>query len=158
MRKIVLQLALLLSLFFLPLSNHVGWAQSASVTGATMTWYGVYTFAHSTNVGGTKSVGTGITPPAANSDHVTVGKDTITFGYGFKLIGSPPTGLVALTFRTIFPDGRNQDNVYDRLAINRPDLFIGQFLSPTGQTGTYTLQVWHNSGMLLEKSFTVSKP
>ena len=47
--------------------------------------------------------------------------------------------------------------LWDGLAINRQDLFIGQLLDPDSATGTYTLQLWHNSGMLLEKSFIVSK-
>lgn len=156
MRKILLRFAFLLPLFLSPLSIHEGWAQT--VTGATLTWYGVYTVASSTDVSPTKTVSKGITPPAVNNDHVTLGKDTIRVGYGYRLIGSPPTGEVALTYRTIFPDGRYQDNIYDGLAINRQDLFIGQILDPDSATGTYTLQLWHNSGMLLEKSFNISKP
>lgn len=159
MRKILLQLALLLPFLLSPPADHASWAQGASVTGATMTWYGVYTVASSTNVSATKTVSKGITPPSANNDHITLStKDTIRVGYGYRLIGSPPTAEVALTYRTIFPDGRYQDNIYDGLAINRQDLFIGQLIDPDGATGTYTLQLWHNSGMLLEKSFVVSKP
>lgn len=156
MRKIRLHLVLLLPALLLSASNQASWAQGASVTGATMTWYGVYTAATNTQVNATKNIATGITPPAANSDRVSVPtKDKISFGYGYTLIGSPPTALVALTYRTIFPDGRYQDNIYDRLAINRQDLFIGQILPPDGQTGTYTLQLWHGGGMLLAKSFSV---
>jgi hypothetical protein len=158
MRKFLLHLALSLPLLLLPLSDHAGWAQSVSVTGATMTWYGVYTAASVTNVSATKSVDSGLTPPAVNSDRITLAKDTVLFGYGYRLIGSPPTALVAFTYRTIFPDGRYQDNIYDRLAINRQDLFVGQALNPNSDAGTYTLQLWRNGGMLLEKSFTVSKP
>jgi hypothetical protein len=158
MRKILLQLALFLPALLLLPSNQASRAQGASVTGATMTWYGVYTAAAVTHVNSTKDIGTGITPPATNSDHVSLStQDKIFFGYGYTLIGSPPAALVALTYRTIFPDGRYQDNIYDRLAINRQDLFIGQTVPPDGQTGTYTLQVWHSGGMLLEKSFVVSK-
>ena len=156
MRKILLQLALFLPALLMPPSDQASWAQSASVTGATMTWYGVYSAASNTEVTSTKNIATGITPPSANSDQVSLPtKDRISFGYGYKLIGSPPTALVAMTYRTIFPDGRYQDNIYDRLAINRQDLFIGQILPPDGQTGTYKLQVWHSGGMLLEKSFSV---
>jgi hypothetical protein len=156
MRKFLL--ALFLPLLLLPLPNHASWAQGASVTGATMTWYGVYTAAKRTHVSGTKDVDTGLTPPAVNSDQVRLGNDTVLFGYGYKLIGSPPTALVAFTYRTIFPDGRYQDNIYDRLAINRQDLFVGEGLDPDSNTGTYTLQLWHNGGLLLEKAFTVAKP
>jgi hypothetical protein len=159
MRKILLQLALFLPALLMPLSNGASWAQGANVTGATLTWYGVYTVASSTNVSATKTVSKGVTPPSVNNDHVTLStKDTIRVGYGYRLIGNPPTAEVALTYRTIFPDGRYQDNIYDGLAINRQDLFIGQLLDPDSATGTYTLQLWHNSGMLLEKSFIVSKP
>ncbi|HTV38887.1 MAG TPA: hypothetical protein VMF12_20840 [Xanthobacteraceae bacterium] len=157
MRKILLGFAFLLTFLLSPLCGHESWAQS--VTGATMTWYGVYTVASSTDVSPTKTVSKGITPPAANNDHVSLGqKDNIRVGYGYRLIGSPGTAEVALTYRTIFPDGRYQDNIYDGLAINRQDLFIGQILDPDSATGTYTLQLWHNSGMLLEKSFIISKP
>ncbi len=159
MRRILLQLALFLPLLLSPLSNQASWAQGGSVTGATLTWYGVYTVASSTSVSATKTVSKGVTPPSANSDRVTLStKDTIRMGYGYRLIGSPGSAEVALTYRTIFPDGRYQDNIYDGLAINRQDLFIGQLLDPDSATGMYTLQLWHNSGMLLEKSFNVSKP
>jgi hypothetical protein len=157
MRKILSRLAFFLPLLLLPLPNQASWAQGASVTGATMTWYGVYTAASTTRVNSTKSIDTGITPPAVNSDQVTLGGDRTLFGYGYRVIGSPPTALVAFTYRTIFPDGHYQDNIYDRLAINRQDLFIGQGLAADSQTGTYTLQLWHNGGLLLEKRFTVSK-
>jgi hypothetical protein len=131
-------------------------AQSASVTGATLTWYGVYAAATSTSVSSTKEIGTGIKPPATNSDRVSLpSSGSILIGYGYNLVGSPPTALVALTYRTLFPDGRYQDNIYDRLAINRKDLFIGQRLNSNSAAGTYTLQVWHSGAMLLEKSFTV---
>ena len=158
MRKILLGLAFFLPLLLSPLSNDESWAQGGTVTGATMTWYGVYTVATSTNASPTKTISTGITPPAVNNDHVTLAKTTIRIGYGYRLIGSPPTAQVAFTYRTIFPDGRYQDNIYDGLAINRQDLFIGQLLDPDSATGTYTLQLWHNGGMLLEKSFVVSSP
>jgi hypothetical protein len=132
-------------------------AQSASVTGATMTWYGVYTAANVTSVTSTKGEDTGVTPPATNSDQVTLPTTGSTlFGYGYTLSGGPPTALVAMTYRTIFPDGSHQDNIYDRLAINRQDLFIGESITSGSPTGTYNLQLWHNSVMLLQKSFTVS--
>lgn len=131
-------------------------AQGASVTGATMTWYGVYTAATTTSVSSTKAIDTGVKPPATNSDRVNlVANDSVLFGYGYRLIGSPPTALVSMTYRTIFPDGTHQDNVYERLAINRKDLFIGERLGSGNDTGKYTLQLWHNGGMLLEKTFTV---
>jgi hypothetical protein len=159
MRRILVQLALFLPLLLLPPFNHASWAQNASVTGATMTWYGVYTVASSTSVSSTKTVSKGVTPPSVDNDHVTLStKDTIRVGYGYRLIGNPPTAEVALTYRTIFPDGKYQDNVYDGLEIDRQDLFIGQLLDPDSATGTYTLQLWHNSGLLLEKSFVVAKP
>jgi hypothetical protein len=133
------------------------WAQGASVTGATMTWYGVYTAASTTSVSSTKAIDTGLTPPATNSDRVPLpANGSVLFGYGYTLIGSPPTALVAFTYRTIFPDGHYQDNIYDRLAINRQDLFIGQRINSDSATGTYSLQLWHSGGMLLEKSFIVS--
>jgi hypothetical protein len=132
-------------------------AQSVSLSGARMTWYGVYTAETSTSVSSTKAIDTGIKPPATNSDHFALPADgSILFGYGYVLIGSPPTALLAFTYRTIFPDGRYQDNIYDRLAINRDDLFIGQRINSDSATGTYTLQLWHSGAMLLEKSFTVS--
>ncbi len=159
MRKILLRSVLLfLALLLLPLSTHASRAQDGTVTGATMTWYGVYTVASSTQVTSTKNVATGITPPTANSDRVSLpAKDRLSFGYGYALIGSPPTALVAFTYRTIFPDGTYQDNIYDGLAINRRDLFIGQLLYPNSATGTYTLQLWRKGAMLLEKSFIISQ-
>ncbi len=132
-------------------------AQNVSLSGARMTWYGVYTAETSTSVSSTKAIDTGIKPPAQNSDRFSLPADgSILFGYGYVLIGSPPTALVAFTYRTIFPDGRHQDNIYDRLAINRQDLFIGQRINSDSDTGTYALQLWRNGAMLLEKSFTVS--
>lgn len=157
MREIARRLSLFLPLLLLLLSNHASWAQGASVTGATMTWYGVYTAATSSSVSSTKEIGTGIKPPATNGDRFSLpASGSILFGYGYKLTGSPPTALVAFTYRTLFPDGHYQDNIYDGLAINRQDLFIGQRLNSDSATGTYTLQLWHSGGMLLEKTFTVS--
>lgn len=157
MRNVFLRLASVLPPLLLLLSNHASWAQGASVTGATMTWFGVYTAASSTSVSSTKAIDTGVKPPATNSDQVPLpANGSVLFGYGYTLAGSPPTALVAMTYRTLFPGGRYQDNIYDRLAINRQDLFIGQRLNADSATGTYTLQLWHNGAMLLAKSFTVA--
>jgi hypothetical protein len=90
---------------------------------------------------------------------------------GYELIGGPANALVALKYVTKFPPPGIPDastgqlklvkqNTYAGLGIGRKDLFCGEYFGEykNPPAGTWTLQVWYDDRMLLEKSFTVGKP
>jgi hypothetical protein len=171
MRTFLLGLLAALLLF-----NHQTLAQTAVVTGARMTWYGIYTVGKTTIVKdptsatGTKAISSGISPPSTNVDRIPLNADT-HFGFGYELIGGPANALVALKYVTKFPPPGILDastgqlklvkqNTYAGLGIGRKDLFCGEYFGEykNPPAGTWTLQVWYDDRMLLEKSFTVGKP
>jgi hypothetical protein len=158
MRTLSFRLLILLSFLFLLPMNHQSWAQNPTVTGAQMTWYGIYTATSIIAVDPTKDTSTGISPPASNSDHIVLTAAGGLFGYGYTLSGSPSTATVSLTYKTIFPNGSVETNVYDGLPIGSENLWIGTNFRSTDPTGTWTLQLWYGQKMLLEKSFTVVNP
>lgn len=155
------------------LFNRETLAQNATVTGATMTWYGVYTVGESKEVkdaesaSGTRRIATGISPPRINNDRIPLAANT-RFGFGYELVGRPSNAPVTLKYVFKFPPPGVRDvatgqmklveeATWPNLAIGRKDLFIGRFLATeqSAPAGAWTLQVWHDKRMLLEKSFTV---
>src|SRR5262245_43213177 len=73
-------------------------SQDATVTGATMTWYGVYTVGDSKEVSdGTRREAKGISPPRANTDRIPIVANT-RFGFGYEVVGSPSNATVNLRY------------------------------------------------------------
>jgi hypothetical protein len=151
-------------------------AQTPVVTGALMTWYGNYAPGETklvkdpTSTAGVRRISSGILPPSTNTDRVPVDPNA-RFGFGYKLIGSPTSGLVSLRYVTKVPapgviDAKTGqrltvlENTYRDLALDRKDLFCGEFLGDYKEPprGIWSLQVWYGDRMLLEKSFNVGNP
>jgi hypothetical protein len=156
--------------------NHQSAPPKTVVTGARMTWFGSFTFAKGTEVDepkaatGKKNILSGILPPAISSDRIPFVADT-WFGFGYELTGHPPDALVTLKYVTKIPPPGLPDAVtgqmklvsesqWPGLAIGRKDLFRATSLGSLEDTptGIWTLQVWYEDRMLLEKSFTVASP
>ena len=164
MRRFVLGLLAVLLL-------SVDGAAAQTVTGAQLTWYGIYTVGKtvqekdSGSVTGFKNVSSGISAPSTNTDRISF-VDGVRFGFGFELIGTPPNAQVTLKYISKFPPpGRPdaatgklkiaEETSYSGLAINRKDLFIGRVIGDDSLEGTYTMQVWYIDRLLVEKSFTL---
>jgi hypothetical protein len=161
---------------FLLAFNHATAPPKTVVTGARITWYGNFTFAKETEVDepkaatGKKDILSGIVPPAVNTDRIPFIADT-WFGFGYELIGHPADALVTLKYVTKIPPPGLPDavtgqmkfvseSIWPDLAIGRKDLFRATSLGSLEDTpaGIWTLQIWYEDRMLLEKSFTVAGP
>ena len=148
-------------------------AQTPVVTGALITWYGSYAPAETklvkdpASTAGVRRISSGILPPSTNTDRIPFAPDA-RFGFGYKLIGSPANGSVSLRYVSKVPAPGVRDaktgqrmtvveNTYRDLALDRTDLFCGEFLGDYKEPprGIWSLQVWYGDRMLLEKSFTV---
>jgi hypothetical protein len=151
------------------------YAQEASIAGATMLWYGVYTAGSTAVIAdpatptGTRTVSTGITPPNINSDRIPAILNT-RFGIGYVLDGTPADGVARIRHVHTFPPGGivnpataetnfSEQGEYN-FAINRKDLFTGYLFERdfTLVPGVWKFEVWNGDRLLLEKSFTVYKP
>jgi hypothetical protein len=140
-------------------------AQQATVTGATMLWYGVYTVRQAKEIkdpnsaAGVRWESTGIAGPANNSERIAL-RDNIRFGFGYDLLGRPRGKVVPIVHVTYLPDADKPDKTNYDLAIGQEGLFIGRKIenAATTLTGVYKFQVWHNNRMLLEKLITVYRP
>jgi Domain of unknown function (DUF3859) len=156
--------------------GHETLAQSPAITGARITWYGNYApgatqlVKDPTSTAGERRVSSGILPPSTNTDRIRFDPDT-RFGFGYELIGSRTNGPVSLKYVTRVPapgvlDAKTGqritvlENTYRNLALDRKDLFCGEFLGDYKEPprGIWILQVWYGDRMLLEKSFTVGNP
>lgn len=125
------------------------------VTGAEITWYGVYTAASDERTS-EKTISRGITPPDTDNDRIPMVSGT-RFGYGYKLTGSPGSAQVTLKYIIKVPSENDEVTYWPGLAINRTDLFIGYIFDSSSPTGMYILQVWYGTRLLAEKSFNVVK-
>jgi hypothetical protein len=147
-------------------------AQQATVTGAEMQWYGVYTVGEFKEVKdpnsatGTRLVSSGITGPATNSDRIAV-RDGIRFGFGYRLLGRPGSATVPIVHATEFSGagglggtGKNSEKINYNLGINQRGLFIGRKMGDAASepTGVYKFQVWYKNRILLEKQITIYRP
>jgi hypothetical protein len=161
------------SLLGLLLLGHPAVAQSATITNAQVTWFGVFTPGKVVLVdapetaAGKREVITGVTPPSTNSANIPVVVGT-TFGYGFTLAGNPTNTLITLKFVYLIPppgmldsvtkQPKNRDEVNVPIYLGQKDLFIGEPIQVDNfPVGTWTMQVWYNNRMLLTKDFTVTK-
>jgi hypothetical protein len=149
--------------------------QNVIVSGATITWYGnivvdpkdITKVPDPGSASGFRNAMSKITPPTINSDQIRITPNG-RFGLGFKLIGSPPDAIVTLTFVTKFPlpgvpnastgQFRLVDSrTYPGQPIGSDGLFAGRSFSDFANppAGTWTIQVWYDNRLLVEKSFAV---
>ncbi len=152
---------LLLTLSCLLICAPGAYAQEASVSGATMLWYGVYQagstamIADSSTPTGTRTVSTGIIPPSVNSDRIPAILNT-RFGIGYALHGTPPDGVARIIhIRTYPPEGivnpatgqthSGEQDQYN-FEINRKDLFTGYLFEKdfTLVPGVWKFEVWNS--------------
>lgn len=129
---------------------------SQEITGAEVTWYGVYAAA-SDETATEKTISRGISPPQTNRDQIPLVVGT-RLGYGYKLTGGPPTAQYTLKYVIKVPSQSDQVSSWPGLAVNRTDLFIGYIFDSDSPAGLYILQVWYANRLLAEKSFNVSSP
>ena len=162
-------------LLLLVLCHHETRAQTATITGARITWYGKFTVGRAKRErvsGGANEVsvqGSKVKPPMVNSDQVPFAPDAM-FGFGYVLSGEPadarvklryvikippPGGIDAATGHTKLTD----EGSFPGLRLGRGDLFIGESLADfkNPPAGTWTIQLWYGERMLLEKSFILAK-
>ena len=149
-------------------------AAAQTISDVRVTWYGAFTVGKARKV--TEPGGNGVEvqtsavhPPMVNSERVAFAPDT-NFGFGYALIGQPMDARIRLRYVIKLPppgaiDARTgqtkltDEGTYPNLRIGRGDLFLGeslaQFRDPPA--GTWTMQLWYEDRMLLEKSFTLAK-
>jgi hypothetical protein len=149
-------------------------AQQVTISGATMTWYGAYqpgkvvVTPDANTPSGNKQVQSQLTPPQKNFDQIPLAVNT-SFGFGYVLHGTPANIPITIRHvRKVPPPGVTDAKTGQpsftiattiRVSTDRTDLFIGQNISDvaTMPTGPWTLQVWYNDKLLLEKGFVVLK-
>ncbi|MBY0531306.1 MAG: DUF3859 domain-containing protein [Xanthobacteraceae bacterium] len=141
---------------------------AAAQIRAAEQWYGLYTvegvqIIEDPNApGGKRRVGGKIREPAVNSSRIQHTPGSY-FGFGYVLTGAPSSETITVRHvQLIPPPGLRDDagNVHDRiqstLSLNSGrDLFIGISMGNNTLAGTWTLQVWHEGRVLLERKFEV---
>lgn len=144
---------------------------SAQTIRAVELWYGLYTVEDVQIVqdpaspGGQRRVGGRIKEPAENSSRVPHVPGSY-FGFGYRLTGANPGEPVTVRHLQLIPppglrDSRGQ--YHDRLerTLNLStgrDLFIGLSMGDSTPLGIWTMQVWHEDRLLIERRFEVYKP
>ena len=161
-------------LISIALPGHEAAAQTAVITGARMTWYGPFTISKGRRVtepGGTSGQvqSTAVRPPMVNSERIPFAADA-KFGFGYVINGQPANARIKLKYVIKIPPPGAVDaatgqikqvdeGTYPDLRIGRGDLFLGeslaQFKDPPA--GPWTVQLWYEDRLLLEKTFTVAK-
>lgn len=144
---------------------------SAQTISATEQWYGLYTVEDVKIVedpsvpGGQRRIGGRIKEPAVNSARVPHTPGSY-FGFGYVLTGAPSSERISIRhIQLIPPPGIRDDSgkIHDRLqnTLNLStgrDLFIGISMGKNTALGTWTLQVWNQNRLLLERKFELHKP
>lgn len=144
---------------------------SAQTIRATELWFGLYTVEDVQIVedpaapGGQRRVGGKIKEPAENSSRVPHVPGSY-FGFGYRLTGANPGEPVAVRHLMLVPPPGLRDSrgeFHERLdrALNLStgrDLFIGLSMGDRTPLGTWTLQVWHDGRLLIERQFELYKP
>lgn len=144
---------------------------SAQTIRAVELWYGLYNVEAVQLVedpaapGGQRRVGGKITPPAENSARVPHTPGSY-FGFGYRLAGANPGEPVTVRHLQIIPPPGLRDRLgqfhtrLDRtlnLSTGR-DLFIGLSMGDATPLGTWTMQVWQDDRILIERQFELYKP
>ena len=151
--------------FFLVLGLAAATPAAAQIR-ATEQWYGLYTVEgvqtidDPTAPGGKRRVGGKIREPAVNSSRIRHTPGSY-FGFGYVLTGAPGSQTIAVRHMQVFPppgvrdsSGKLFDKIDTKLNLNTGrDLFIGISMGDNTAMGTWTLQVWHEDRVLLERKF-----
>jgi hypothetical protein len=153
--------------FLLALGSQAG-AQNLRVTE---TWYGLYTVEGVQTVedprspSGKRRVGGRIVEPKQNSTRIPHTPGSY-FGFGYVL--SSPSGASTAQVRhvTLIPPPGLVDNsgrAHTRLESDLNlrvggDLFIGVSMGERTAIGTWTMQVWHEGRVLIERKFELYRP
>jgi hypothetical protein len=139
---------------------------------AVETWYGVYEpgdvqiVEDTNNPGFKRQIQSKIKPPRTNSARIPLIPGT-RFGIGYDLRGPRQGDIISLRHvRVLPPPGiRGPDGkVHPFLATNNnlpvggEDLFIGWTFGKGDLTGTWTLQVFEGTRLLLERRFEIYRP
>jgi len=150
-------------------------AQSGSVTGATITWYGIYQAEEIKKeqdagaAGGTHRTSTNVKPPAVNSDRIPIA-DNRRFGFGFKLVGEPASARVKLKTVQKIPSPGVLNTVTGKRSMSgqhESTVTIGSTAAFTGfvigkaanvPPGNWTFEIWHDNRKLAEKTFALYRP
>jgi hypothetical protein len=150
-------------------------SQTVTVTGAEITWYGVYQAEQARVVqepgalSGTRKVSTNITPPSVNSVRVAIADNT-RFGFGFRLNGDPSGAAVKLKIvQRMPPPGalnavtgkRSRLGEFEANAkIGASNLFTGWLIgkAASAPAGNWTFEIWHDGRKLTGKTFTLYHP
>lgn len=140
---------------------------------AEMIWYGLYTSGDLRSVDdpssptGKKHFSTGVKGPAVNSDRIAIAPSGITsFGFGYRLSGVP-NGTNVRTIHIIRFPGKGvparggglqeTSTTVDQDTVGQ-DVHIGWRLNGSESKeyeGVWTLQVWSEQKLLLERKFTI---
>lgn len=144
---------------------------SAQTIRATELWYGLYTVEEvqiindPSSPGGQRRVGGKINPPATNATRVPHVPGSY-FGFGYRLTGANPGEPVTVRHVQLIPPPGLRDSrgeFHDRLdrTLNLStgrDLFIGLSMGDVTPLGTWTMQVWHEGRVIIERQFELYKP
>jgi hypothetical protein len=143
---------------------------SAQTIRATEEWYGLYTVEGVQTLddprapGGKRRVGGKIREPAVNSSRIPHTPGSY-FGFGYTLTGAPSSQTIVIRHVQIFPPpgvrddaGKLHERIDNTLNLSTGrDLFIGISMGNNTVLGTWTLQVWHEGRVLLERKFEIYK-
>jgi hypothetical protein len=146
--------------------------QRSDQIGAVELWYGVYEPGNveivedKNNPGFKRQIQSGIKPPSTSSARVPLIAGT-RFGIGYDLRGPRKGQVVALRHVRLLPapglrgpDGKIRTSLAtdNNLAVGADGLFIGWTFGTGDPTGTWILQVFEGTRLLLERRFEVYRP
>lgn len=152
-----------------PGSAPQGTEQRDTQIRAVELWYGVYEPGDvqieedRSNPGLKRQIQSKIKPPRNSSARVPLVGGT-RFGIGYDLRGPRKGEVIALRHVRLLPppgwrgpDGKTRSMIAtdNNLGVGSPDLFIGWTFGDGDPTGTWTLQVFEGSRLLLERRFEV---
>ncbi len=157
MKRIILAGTLLLSLA-LP--------AAAQTIRANEQWFGLYTVEGVETIddasapGGKRRVGGKIKEPAVNSDRIQHTPGSY-FGFGYTLTGAPDGQTIPVRHVQVFPPPGVRDStgkLFEKIETNLNlstgrDLFIGISMGNNTAVGIWTLRVWQDDRVLLERKF-----
>ena len=150
-------------------------AQGGSVTGATITWYGIYQAEEikkeqdAAAPAGTSRTSTNVKPPAVNSERIPIADNT-RFGFGFRLVGEPASARVKLKSLQKFPSPgvlnavtgkRSMSGEHEStVAIGSTTAFTGFVIGKAVNVppGNWIFELWHDNRKLAEKIFALYRP
>lgn len=150
-------------------------AQGQQNLRAQLLWFGNYTtgevksYDDPTSPTGKRLLSSGVRGPATNSDRVAIVPGDYGFGFGFRL-GGAPNGTRVRTihiYRFPPPGIRGKDGTLQQSTTVSGEEVVGQTLhigwrmngqEPKEYEGVWTLQVWSEHRLLLERSFTLYRP